>query len=90
MNNFDEDYDAAEFLENQQMHEDAIDDEDAHNISEAQKNLNFYPDNCDPFWDSPDGQETLQIAKQFNLSPTVSNEKRKRIYSAARSAALEE
>lgn len=78
-----EDYDAADFFERQQIEIEALDDQDAYEIEEAQKNLNFYPDNCDAFWESVDGQETIQIAKKWNLRPTVSNEKRKRLYKEA-------
>lgn len=46
---------------------------------EAQRCLNLHPD-ASPFWDSPDGQEALEAAREFQLAAQNTNRERCRIH----------
>lgn len=64
--------------------------EDQQEIVTAQRNLDFYPDNCEAFWDSPDGQETIAVAKKHGLRTSVEDEVRRDLYQEAMEEAYQD
>lgn len=58
-------------------------DEESGYIREAQKALDFHPDNS-PFWDSRAGQEAMSVAAEFGLASKTTNAERRELYRAHR------
>ena len=62
----------------------------AQEIADAQRELDFHPDNS-PYWDSRSAQDVMLCAQVCGLSSRKSNAERRELYRQAREAsALEE